>query len=240
MILGPIWIVLGLVPSNPPPLGFEKWLRLIFANLAAFPLVAFILVFARVIVESVQADPTLPVQPTSVFIPPLVGNPNANAFGVLFALGAILISPTIPGMIRERMKVGQGKFGATIAAGLGVATGVAAAPATKMWKNLNRRNSTTGAPEGALAVWRHRAVGKVPGVDKLRQRRADNRTAYNNEASGSGPTTGGLVRKLRSYDATAGQARQDMYGSARKKTQQAMKNKDHGDAIDENRRRGGS
>ncbi len=185
VILGPIWIVLGLIPGRP--LGFEKWFRLIFANLAAFPLVAFILVFARVVVESVQPVVETPVDPTATFVPPLVGNPNATAFGVLLALGAILIAPTIPAMIRERMKVGQGKFGATIAAGLGVATGVAAAPATKAWKNLNRRNSTTGAPEGALAVWRHRAVGRVPGVQASRDRKIASKNAYNDpgtDASG--------------------------------------------------------
>lgn len=254
VILGPIWIVLGLVPGRP--LGFEKWFRLIFANLAAFPLVAFILVFARVVVESVQKDPTVPVNPTAIFVPPLVGNPNANAFGVLLALGAILIAPTIPGMIRERMKVGQGKFGTTIAAGLGIATGIAAAPATKAWKSLNRRNSTTGAPEGTLAVWKHRAAGKVPGVKTLRARNAATRQQYAAEQQGQNlsrrealfntATEGGARRQRifgratnqeqqRMYSKTSGEERQNLFNQASSQQKQNLINQDHDEAKKQNK-----
>src|SRR5258708_33078811 len=115
--MGPIWIVLGLIPGRP--MGFEKWLRIIFSNLAVCPLVAFLLVFARVIVDAVPAGGG--AQGT-FFVPPLVGNPSLATFSDLMGFGAIMIAPSIPDLIKERMKAtGQGKYGATIAAGVGLA-----------------------------------------------------------------------------------------------------------------------
>jgi len=158
VIMGPIWIVLGLIPGRP--MGFEKWLRIVFANLAVFPLVAFILVFARVIVDAV---PSGTGTPSTFFVPPLVGNPNLTTFADLMGFGAILIAPTIPDLIKERMKAtGQAKYGASIAAGIGLGAAAATAPGRKVWDNLNRRNSQTGAPEGPLAVRRQLITEKLP------------------------------------------------------------------------------
>lgn len=150
IILGPIWIVLGLVPGRP--LGFERWLRIIFANLAVFPLVAFIIIFARVIVDAIPDRPSA----NSLFIPPLIGNPNVASFGVLIGFGALMLAPSIPGIIKEKMKAQSGKYGATIAAGISVAAGAATAPATKTWSHLNRVNSKTGNPQGLIAVQKAR------------------------------------------------------------------------------------
>ncbi|HVA96104.1 MAG TPA: hypothetical protein VND99_00465 [Candidatus Acidoferrales bacterium] len=156
VILGPVWIVLGLVPGRP--MGFEKWLRIVFSNLAVFPLVAFILVFARVIVDSVHG-----ANPQNVFIPPLVGNPSLSTFSDLMGFGAILLAPSIPDLIKERMKAtGQGKYGATIAAGIGMGAAAFSAPGKKVWEGLNRRNPTTGEAEGSLAIMKQRAWQKTP------------------------------------------------------------------------------
>lgn len=157
VIMGPIWIIFGLIPGRP--LGFEKWIRIMFANLAAYPLVAFILVFGRVMIDSVPPNP----QPQAVFIPPLIGNPNVAAFSVFIGFGAILMAPTIPDLIKERMKAkGSGNYGKTVAAGLGVAAGIATNPGKKVWESLNHKNPTTGSPEGALAVMKQRAWQKTP------------------------------------------------------------------------------
>lgn len=150
IIMGPIWIIFGLIPGRP--LGFEKWLRIMFANLAAFPLVAFMLVFGRVMMDGATPNP----DPGSVFIPPLIGNPNVTAFNTLMGLGAIMLAPTIPGTVKERMKAkGSGNYGKTIAAGLAIGASVGTAPGKKVWESLNHKNPTTGSPEGALAVWKH-------------------------------------------------------------------------------------
>jgi hypothetical protein len=162
VIMGPIWIVLGLIPGRP--MGFEKWLRIIFSNLAVFPLVAFLLVFARVIVDAV---PSGPGTPDTFFVPPLVGNPNLTTFSDLMGFGAIMIAPSIPDIIKERMKAtGQAKYGATIAAGVGLAAAAFSAPGRRTWENLNRRNPQTGAPEGALAVRRAQVVRQMPIVGR--------------------------------------------------------------------------
>ena len=157
VIMGPIWIVFGLIPGRP--LGFEKWIRIVFANLAVFPLVAFLLTFARIIVSSIPQG----TSPENVFIPPLVGNPNISTFTVFIGFGAIMLAPSVPDLIKERMKAtGQGKYGQTLAAGLGYAAGAATSPARKAWEGLNRRNPTTGAPEGALAVRKNQLWMKTP------------------------------------------------------------------------------
>lgn len=177
VIMGPIWIVFGLIPGRP--LGFEKWLRIIFANLAVFPLVAFILVFARVLMDALPGV----TNPQAVFMPPLVGNPNISTFSVFLGFGAIMIAPTIPDQIKDRMKAtGQGKMGAAVASGLSMAAGATTAPARKVWENVNRRNPTTGAPEGALAVRRAQMVRNLPVIGRRvragDQKREDVRQAH--------------------------------------------------------------
>lgn len=158
VIMGPIWIVLGLVPGRP--MGFEKWLRIIFSNLAVFPLVAFLLVMARVLVDAI---PSGAASPTSNFIPPLIGNASISTFSALMAFGAIMIAPTIPDIIKDRMKASsQTKYGAAIAAGVGLGATAVSAPGRRIWENLNRRNPTTGAPEGALAIRKSQLAPRIP------------------------------------------------------------------------------
>ncbi|HSX09203.1 MAG TPA: hypothetical protein VLF93_03555 [Candidatus Saccharimonadales bacterium] len=163
VIMGPLWIVFGLIPGRP--LGFEKWIRIVFANLAVFPLVAFMLVFARIIVDSgAQNIPGQAVlDPQHVFIPPLIGNPSVATFTTFLGFGAIMMAPTVPDLIKERMKAtGQGKYGATVAAGLGVAATAFASPGKKAWEGMNRVNATTGQAEGSIAVMRQRVWQKTP------------------------------------------------------------------------------
>lgn len=193
VILGPIYIVFGLIPSRP--LGFEKWFRLIFANLAAFPLVAFILVFARVVMDSLQpaqlqlapTGQTQLINPNSVFVPPLVGNPNVAAFNVLLAFGAILIAPSIPQLMKEKVGKSEGKFGKIAAAGLAAGAGVATVPAVRQWKKWNRTNSQ-GEPEGFLARAGYNIRGKTPVGRFFRERAIAQKQAYRREQGGDGPS----------------------------------------------------
>ncbi len=183
VIMGPLWIVFGLIPGRP--LGFEKWLRIIFANLAAFPLVAFMLVFARVIVDAVPQT----LNPQNVFVPPLIGNPSLSTFTAFIGFGAIMIAPTIPGMIKERMKsTGQGKYGSTVAAGIGFAAGAITSPGRKTWEGLNRRSSIDGRPEGSLAIMKQRVAGHLPGVGRYQAWRRDQRINAGAAYEGRQPT----------------------------------------------------
>jgi uncharacterized membrane protein YgcG len=181
VILGPIWIVLGLIPGRP--MGFEKWLRIVFTNLAIFPLVAFILVFARVIVDAAHG-----ANPQTVFVPPLVGNPNLSTFSDLMGFGAILLAPTIPNIIRERMKAkGQANYGAAIAGAVGAGAAAATAPGRKAWESLNRRNPQTGAPEGSVAMAKHELAQRTPIIGRYTNWTARKRRAYHMEQYGSSP-----------------------------------------------------
>jgi hypothetical protein len=235
VILGPIWIVFGLLPGTP--LGFQKWLRLIFANLAAFPLVAFILVFARVVVEAIPpVDPAQQFQ-NSIFVPPLVGNPNGTAFGPLMALGAILIAPSIPAMIRERMGAGKNKFGPTIAAGIAAGAGVATAPAAKQWKRWNRYNSQ-GEPEGFLAKAGYNFRGRTPVGKFVRQRQAAWKQGYRNQQAG-GTATSADFRRLQKYDTATGEKRQKLFNKSDQQVKDEMFNRDLRAAHNENDRRNG-
>lgn len=200
VIMAPVWIVFGLIPGRP--LGFEKWLRIIFANLAAFPLVVFILLFARFLMDAVgsttvasaasngathllSAQNVLGAQTSvlaaqtnaqNVFIPPLVGNPNIADFSTFMAFGAIMIAPTIPGMIKERMKAkGQGDYGKTVAAGLGFAAGAATSPGKKIWESANRKDQM-GNPEGSIAIAKQRLGQNLPIIGRY--------TKWRNESIG--------------------------------------------------------
>jgi hypothetical protein len=156
VILGPLWIVLGLIPGRP--MGFEKWLRIEFANLAVFPVVAFLLVFARVIKDAI---PNAAAQ--TVFVPPLVGNQNLSTFSDLMAFGAILLAPTIPDLIRSQLKAkSQNNLGAAVAGTALAGAAAFSAPGKRIWENLNHRNPTTGEPEGALAVRKQQLWEKTP------------------------------------------------------------------------------
>lgn len=154
--MGPLWIVMGLIPGRP--LGFEKWLRIVFTNLAIFPLVAFILVFARVIIDAIpKADPS------TVFVPPLIGNPNVSTFAAFMGFGALLIAPSIPDLIRDRMKAkGQTNYGAIAAGGITAGAAIMSSPGKRVWEGLNRKNPTTQEPEGPLAVMKQRMWEKTP------------------------------------------------------------------------------
>lgn len=180
VILGPIWIVFGLIPGRP--LGFEKWLRIIFSNLAAFPVVAFLLVFARVLVDSGNHPGVLGAATTASSNPqvlaaattagssvtvPFVVNTNISSEMSFAALAIMLIVATMPAQIKNSMKAtGQGKYGSTVAAGLGFAAGAATSPGRKVWENLNRRNHMTGQAEGSLALAKQRMFEKTPIIGK--------------------------------------------------------------------------
>lgn len=162
VILGPLWIVLGLVPGRP--MGFEKWLRIIFSNLAVFPIVAFILVFARVILDSAHN-----MSPNQIFVPPLIGNPNIGTFSTLMAFGAIMLAPSIPDLIKERMKAtGQAKYGAAIAGAALAGATAFTSPGKKIMESMNRRDPHSGEPEGPLAVMKQRALERMPGLGRRR------------------------------------------------------------------------
>jgi hypothetical protein len=153
IILGPLMIVFGLLPTKP--LGFESWIRRLFINIAIFPITAYIIVAARVLMEIYDKD-NLPGQ----FIPPLIGH-NANAnFGPLIALGALILAPTIQQILRDKMGVKTIGTPGAIGAGLASGAAVVGAPVGRAMKHLNRYDPRTG-DTGALAQLKRTAGEKT-------------------------------------------------------------------------------
>lgn len=154
IILAPLWIVFGLLPGRP--LGFEKWLRSLFSNLIVFPLVAILFVGARILMEVFQGNPQ------DKFIPPLVGNPHMEEFGVMLGFGAILMAPTLLDWVKDTMKASGNKFaGRAIGGGIAAGMAVAGAPAIKTLGNMTYRDRYTREPIGGLAVRSNRAMNKI-------------------------------------------------------------------------------
>jgi len=156
VIIGPIYIVFGLLPSKP--LGFEKWLRALFVNLAIFPLMAYLFVGARLLMDLYgKGDYATANQ----YVPPLIGNPVGGVnFGALLAFGAIMMGPQLQQILQEKMGVkGVGSPG-LIAAGIASGASVIGGPASRAVKHLNRRDSQNNAV-GSLAVAKQNAGDKI-------------------------------------------------------------------------------
>ncbi|MDP3987904.1 MAG: hypothetical protein Q8P80_02030 [Candidatus Levybacteria bacterium] len=99
--LAPIWIIAGLVPGSS--IGFSAWLRDMLANLLVFPTVIAFFLFARVMMESFNSPGS-----GSLFVPPLIGNPNnadgTSPIGSIIALASILITPTLLDGLKAALK----------------------------------------------------------------------------------------------------------------------------------------
>ncbi len=157
ILAGPLYIVFGLLPTKP--LGFEKWLRGVFVNLAIFPITVYLFIVARLLMD-LYKDPT-----STNFIPPLVGSPVANTnFGALLAFFVILMIPNAQTILREKMGVkGIGSPG-LIAGAIAGGAGVVGGPVSRAYKHLNRHDNS-GHAVGALAVGKDMAGEKV--LDRL-------------------------------------------------------------------------
>ena len=153
-ILGPIFIVMGLLPKKP--LGFERWVRVFSANLAVFPATAALLVLARTFMSLFSGEGA-----ENRFVPPLVGSPNLDSFGAILGFAVLLMAPQLTSLLREKLGVPPVK---QVGAALGtIAAGRAAvaAPVQRTWQHLNRRNPQTGAPLGIVASLGHQAGQRV-------------------------------------------------------------------------------
>lgn len=143
-ILAPLFIVINLLPKRP--LGFERWIRVFFANLAIFPATVALILLSRIFVEAFSS------KHDTVFAPPLIGSPNMNNFGVIIGFAILLLIPQLISLIREKLGVPPVKQTAAIGAAFSSGASAAGAPIGKAWKHLNRRNPQTGQPIGILAV----------------------------------------------------------------------------------------
>lgn len=156
----PFFIVMGLLPGRP--LGFEKWMRSMLANLAVFPLTAFIFVLGRLFIDLFSTYQDQAVTPQT-FVPPLVGQPNIVGYlGVLIAFGLLLMTPTILAQLQEALKVPGNKYGGQAIGGL-ISAGAAAPKAlTKGILKKGWQKETEYQDAGILRRW---AIGNKVSSD---------------------------------------------------------------------------
>lgn len=158
-IAGPFWILLGLLPNST--LGISGWLRTLFAKLAVFPAAAFLIIVARIILESYSTASQL--DPTESFVPPLVGNPSLAAFSPLLAFAILLIAPELLNMLNDALKAPSNKYtGPAVAKGFATGAAVPAALAGGMIARQFRFDPKTGQA-GALAAY---ATRKFPALQR--------------------------------------------------------------------------
>lgn len=203
VIVSPIMIVFGLLPSKP--MGFENWLRRLFVNIAVFPLTAFLIVAARLLMDLYNADKPL-------FVPPLVGNPQTGLnFGAIMAFGALLITPHLQVILQEKMGVkGIGSPG-LIGAGIAGGAAVLGAPVGRAMKSLNRYDSRTG-DTGMLAQGKREAgrkvlkVGSWAGLKSAKRKlaRTDQLAEHGNLYSEEFRNSYGAIRRGRDSSTSSG------------------------------------
>ncbi|HSA84469.1 MAG TPA: hypothetical protein VLF20_06330, partial [Patescibacteria group bacterium] len=173
VILGPLWIVMGLLPKKP--LGFEKWIRVLFANLAVFPATAFLIVFARVLTDKFNGNVN------DIYVPPLVGDPESGYLGGLIAFAILLATPSILDTLREKLGVPPSKAFQGAVQTFQAGRRAPGALGKKAWEGAYRVNPTTGAAESALAIGAQQVKGRFkravlgptgilgPGVDPSKE-----------------------------------------------------------------------
>lgn len=107
IILAPLQLSLDAIPGQAQ---FSKWVREMLANLAAFPLVAFMLTLGTAIATNFGHGVS-GGKDTIGFAPPMIGAGNAQAIASIVGLAIILTIPKTVDITREFIKAPKFKFG---------------------------------------------------------------------------------------------------------------------------------
>jgi len=99
IIMGPLEIGMGAIPNSK--IGFGSWFIGVVSNLAVFPICALYLIFVNLIIATVNGNLWLPSMLNISFGGSAPSSTFGGAFGVIFAIGAILLLPKLPTMIPE-------------------------------------------------------------------------------------------------------------------------------------------
>ncbi len=170
-VMGPIYIVLGLLPGRP--LGFENWLKHIFAYLLTFPVIAWMLTFAIILATEFKSKS----DPNNLFLPPLVGNSNMDNFGSLIAFGLILLTPGMPDAIKAKLTPQGLGLGKQIRGGIAAGGSVIGEAGEAGWKRSWRRaDPRTGMEAGAVRQFTYNRIlgmGEKTMLGKPRKMRTD-------------------------------------------------------------------
>ncbi len=117
IVFAPFFIIAGVIPGSP--LSFSSWIREVLSNLSPFPVAIIMFLLGKAFMEGFTA------QGKDMFVPPLIGNPNAlTAFGSLIGLGIVLITPQVVTMMKDYLKAPQFKYATAIGQALTVGANV--------------------------------------------------------------------------------------------------------------------
>ncbi len=157
-ITAPLWIMLGLLPNSS--LGFGRWIKTVFANLIIFPLAAFVIITAKIILDAYK------VTESEFFVTPLIGNPAVGIMGPLIAFGLILITPELLNTVRDALKTPASKFGGVMQAGFAAGAGPALAPIRAYGSRLTRFDPHKGEVGLVSGAWRNFSSKRLRGIGK--------------------------------------------------------------------------
>ncbi len=156
-IMGPIWIVMGIIPGISG-YGFRDWLNHLLFAVSVYPVTVLLIVVSLVI----MTDPAIrnATSTGNVFVPPLIANPAiGNNLGFMLGLAVLLIIPEVVNMMRGAFKSPPSKYTAAIFGGAAVGLAAATKPVSAGWGALNERDNT-GMARGMLAYKWDTTVGK--------------------------------------------------------------------------------
>jgi hypothetical protein len=157
-ITGPLWIIMGLLPAKP--LGFEKWMIRLFANLVIFPATALLFVFAVILMNAFNNPAT--VNGVIVdFVPPLIGNPSLGNFGSLLGFGVLLVAPSLLAIIKSSVHA-VGKPGTMAAGAIGQGLAAGGAFPKGAGKTVWNRAFMPYNPMTRQIGYLHQAIGGAP------------------------------------------------------------------------------
>jgi hypothetical protein len=163
------------------------------ANLAVFPAVVAMFIVARVFLANDQIN-----NPSTSFVPPLVGNPNINDnIGILIAFGIILITPSILEIIKAALKAqGNSTVAQAITGGFMAGVGPGTALPRKYWGHLNeydRQKGTMGALAGLRLNAQQKFGRKLFGLGANARRFQERENARTTGGTGGTGTSGGTT-----------------------------------------------
>lgn len=119
LLISPFQLLLGVFPGSN---AFENWIKNLIANLAAFPIVAIMIIIGGIIVVQSRTHPG------TVWVPPMLGADDTANFTVsgIITIGILLAIPSVVKSVKDALKaksaVGMGGIGG--AAGI-ISTGTA-------------------------------------------------------------------------------------------------------------------
>src|SRR3990167_233095 len=140
-MFAPFFFLIQALPGNN---GAKEWFKQMAANVAVFPAVAFMIIFAGIIGGigafggTGAGELSEKVAGESLKFPLLSGGFDPNAIGKLIAIGFLLMTPEAANMVKRFVSGPGGGGGFAPGAAIGAALGAGAAPVGAFGRGIGR------------------------------------------------------------------------------------------------------